>query len=434
MNAYFKEENINSSNESNYFSTRLIALYFIAISGSLGTAISALGRITLLGTSLIVLLLSFYKPFKTQKNSTKYFTVFTLLAIAYLALSISWSSVEMQSAVLSWARQARILSIPLVYLLIRNSNEARNILRIFILGQLFVVISACMLAFGLAVPWATAHTSKVHYVVFGSYLEQSITHAILVSILWFTKNWIFGKNGKHIAVASALITVVLTLGFLKGRSGHLALIGMIAFIALCELPKKIKWMAVFVPLILLVLALTFSGNFRERVQLIQSDLSTYSLNTPPGAETSSGLRLKFWRASVKAFIEKPILGYGVGSWKLAYAEIEKLDKPENSLTDVDPHQMFLLWAVEGGLVGLLLQCAVLAALLYQSKELDQRNAYALQAVVLGLMISGMFNSMLIGIGIGDYFCILIGILVSIDKQKIPSQIKLPIRTNKNNII
>ena len=417
MNAYFKEDNINSSNESNYFSTRLIALYFIAISGSLGTAISALGRLTLLGTSLIVLLLNFYKPFKTQKNSTKYFTVFILLTIAYLALSISWSSVEMQSAVLSWARQARILSIPLIYLLIHNSNEAKNILRIFVLGQLFVVFSACMLAFGFAVPWATAHTSKTHYAVFGSYLEQSITHAILVSILWFTRNWIFGKNGKHIAVASALITVVLTLGFLKGRSGHLALIGMIAFIVLCELHKKIKWMAVFAPLILLVLALTFSGNFRERVQLIQSDLSTYSPNTPPGAETSSGLRLKFWRASVNAFIEKPMLGYGVGSWKIAFSTIEHIDKPEDSLTDVDPHQMFLLWVVEGGAIGLLLQCAVLVALLHHSKNMDVNNARVLQAVVLGLVISGMFNSMLIGIGIGDYFCILIGILISIETEQ-----------------
>jgi len=428
MNAYFKAENINSSNESYYFSARLLALYFIAISGSLGTAISALGRLTLLGTSLLVLLLSFYKPLKTQKNSTKYFTVLTLLTIAYLALSISWSSVVMQSAVQSWARQARILSVPLIYLLIRNSNEARNILRIFVLGQLFVVFSASMLAFGFTVPWATAHTSKTHYAVFGSYLEQSITHAILVSILWFTRNWVFGKNGKHIAVSSALITVVLTLGFLKGRSGHLALIGMLAFIVLCELPKKIKWMAVFAPFILLLIAVNLSVNFKERVQLIQSEAAKYSQSTSPGADTSTGLRLKFWGASINAFIEKPMLGYGVGSWKIAFAAIEKLDKPENSLTDVDPHQMFLLWAVEGGLVGLLLQCAVLVALLYHSKKLDQQNAYALQAVVLGLAISGMFNSMLIGIGIGDYFCILIGILVSIESQKIPSQINI---SNKN---
>ena len=106
MDTYFKEENIKSSNESNYFSTRLIALYFIAISGSLGTAISALGRLTLLGTSLIVLLLSFYKPLKKQKNITKYFTVLILLTISYLALSISWSSVEMQSALLSWVTRS----------------------------------------------------------------------------------------------------------------------------------------------------------------------------------------------------------------------------------------------------------------------------------------------------------------------------------------
>ena len=417
MNVNFKEENTNSSSQLIYFKPRLVALYFIAISGSLGTAISALGRLTLLSTALTVLLLSFFNPRKTSKVGTKYFTVLILLSISYLALSISWSSVEMQTAILSWGRQSRILSILLIYLLIRNSDEAKNILRFFAVSQTFVVFSACLLALGYDLPWATAATAKTTYAVFGSYLEQSICHAILVAILWFTRSWIFGKNGKHIAVAIALITIGLTLGFLKGRSGHVALIGIIAFIVLCQLPKKFKWMAVFTPIVLLALALNFSSNFKERVQLVRSDLSTYSQNPQSGGETSSGLRLKFWNASIKAFIEKPILGYGVGSWKLAFAGVEHLDKPEGSLTDVDPHQMFLLWAVEGGLVGLLLQCAALAALLYQSKKMDKLNAHALQAVILGLAISGMFNSMLIGIGIGDYFCILIGILISIESQK-----------------
>ena len=397
-----------------YFSARILALYIVAISGSLGTAISAIGRLTLYSTALIVLLLHWVKANKSEKSSTKGFTIFILLAIVYLALSISWTSVELPAAMQNWARQARILSIPLIYLLIRNTNEAKAVLRVFVAAQVFVVCSAWFLVLGLPVPWATAHTAQTTYAVFGSYLEQSISQAIIIAVLWFTRDWIFGKNGKFIAIAAAGMTLLLTLGFLKGRSGHAALIGIVTFIIVSELPRKFKWTAIFAPLMVLAVAITVSGNFRERLQQVRAEVLGYTQHNVSSLESSSGLRLKFWKASINAIVEKPILGYGVGSWRIAFAEMEHLDKPEAALTDVDPHQMFLLWTVEGGFIGLLLHLAVLGSLLYHSRKLDQLSARALQAVILGLAISGMFNSMLIGIGMGDFFCILIGILVSME--------------------
>ena len=414
MNAPHNAIYLSSENTREYFSARLLALYIVAISGSLGTAISAIGRLTLYSTALIVLLLHWVTANKSRKSSTNGFTILILLAIVYLALSISWTSVEVPAAMQNWARQARILTIPLVYLLIRNISEAKAVLRVFVAAQIFVVCSAWLLVFGIPVPWATAHNAQTTYAVFGSYLEQSIYQAILIAVLWFTRDWIFGKNGKFLAIATAGMTLVLTLGFLKGRSGHAALIGIVAFIILSELPKKFKWTAIFAPLVVLALAIAVSGNFRDRLQQVRSEVLGYTQNSVSGPITSSGLRLKFWKASINAVVEKPILGYGVGSWRIAFAEMEHLDKPEAALTDVDPHQMFLLWAVEGGLIGLFLHLAVLGSLLYHSRKLEQINARALQAVVLGLSISGMFNSMLIGIGIGDFFCILIGILLSME--------------------
>lgn len=404
----------SSENIKEYFSARILALYIVAISGSLGTAISAIGRLTLYSTALIVLLLHWITANKSEKSNTKGFTIFILLAIVYLALSISWTSVELSAAMQNWTRQARILTIPLIYLLIRNINEAKAVLRVFVAAQVFVICSAWLLIFGLPVPWATAHNAPTTYAVFGSYLEQSISQAIIIAVLWFTRDWIFGKHGKFLAIATAGMTLLLTLGFLKGRSGHATLIGLVTLIILSELPRKFKWIAIFAPLMVLAVAMTVSGDFRDRLQQVRSEVLGYTQNNVSGSETSSGLRLKFWKASINAIVEKPILGYGVGSWKIAFAEMEHLDKPEAALTDVDPHQMFLLWAVEGGLIGLLLHLAVLGSLLHHSRKLDQLSARALQAVILGLVISGLFNSMLIGIGMGDFFCILIGILVSME--------------------
>ena len=414
MNATKITRYIGNDYDPKYFGARMLALYLVAVSGSLGTAISAIGRLTLYASALIILVTHLARGQRCKRLGTGGFTGCILLAIAYLALSVLWTSVELSGAVQSWARQARILTIPLMYFLIHDREEAKAVLRVFVLTQIFVVLSAWLLVLGVYVPWATAHGATTTYAVFGSYLEQSISQAILVGVLWFTRAWIFGKRGQLLAIAVALITLLLTVGFLKGRSGHAALIGIVTFIVINELPRKFKWAAIFAPLLVLALTVTISTNFRERLQLVRSEVSSYSQNPVSGSESSSGLRLKFWTASLKAFAEKPILGYGVGSWKIAFSEMEHLGKSEAALTDVDPHQMFLLWAVEGGLIGLFLHCTVFALILLYSRKLEVQDARNLQTVILGLVISGMFNSMLIGIGMGDYFCILIGILIAME--------------------
>lgn len=412
MNAIKITKYLGSEYDPKYFGARMFALYLVAVSGSLGTAISAIGRLTLYACALILLVMGLVRGQRTRKLRTGGFTACILLAIAYLALSVLWTSVELPGAVQSWARQARILTIPLMYFLIHDRDEGKAILRVFVLAQIFVVLSAWLLVLGVQVPWATARGATTTYAVFGSYLEQSISQAILVGVLWFTRTWIFGKRGQPVAIAVAAITLLLTVGFLKGRSGHAALIGIVTLIVVNELPRKFKWAAIFAPLLVLTLTVAISANFRERLQLVSTEVSSYSQNPVAGSETSSGLRLKFWTASLRAFAQKPVFGYGVGSWKIAFSEMEHLGKPEAALTDVDPHQMFLLWAVEGGLTGLVIHCTMLALLVLYSRKLQEQDARNLQTVIFGLVISGMFNSMLIGIGMGDYFCILIGILVA----------------------
>jgi uncharacterized membrane protein len=75
-----------------------------------------------------------------------------------------------------------------------------------------------------------------------------------------------------------------------------------------------------------------------------------------------------------------------------------------------------LWAVEGGLLGLVLLCAVWAALWRYGRGLAANDGHALQAMVLALVISGLFNSMIYGIGMGDFFCIGLGILVALGRD------------------
>jgi O-antigen ligase len=351
---------------------------------------------------------------RTSRNSSfsnARLPIAVILASAfYMALSVAWSSVDLADAWISWTRHARLLTIPILVYLLKDEAEGHAVLRAFAYAQLFVVISSSMLVLGLPVPWALAVNEFNPYTVFGSYLEQSISQAVLVGILWFQRDTIFGPRGRRAAIIAAAATLVLTLGFMQGRSGHLVAVGVVTLACLYALPKNYKWAMVVVPFLVVALMLAGSSNLRNRLLEVNSEVSAYAQSAVK--VTSSGDRLEYWRASVLAFTEKPVLGYGAGSWNHEYRRIEGIKPTINTANPDNPHQLFLLWAVEGGIVGLALLCAVFGVVFLHSRQLKRSDALTQQSILLSLVISGMFNSMIYGIGMGDFFCIAIGLLMS----------------------
>ena len=394
---------------------RLGALFLVAITPSLGTAISAIGRLLLVVAALVVLLLGTRPKEDSAKLLYRSCLLTVLLAVGYMALSSLWADSGNDKVWSAWLRHARLLTIPLMYVLIYSYAEARQVLRVFMLGQMFVVFSAWLLVAGVKVPWATSNGALETYAVFGSYLEQSISQAVLVAMLWHQRHWVFGARGQWFAIAFTAITLVHTLGFLIGRSGHVVALGLVALAIVYELPRRWKWIALVVPFAVLAIALVGSKNFRDRAQVVQNEIQIF--NKKADVTTSSGQRLFYWQTSLQAIAEQPILGYGSGSWNMQYGRLQGGKALPGSLTVVDPHQLFLLWAVEGGMVGLILLCSVLVALYRRSRHLEVNDARTLQSVLAALIISGMFNSMIFGIGMGDFFCVGLGICLALIRRQ-----------------
>ena len=177
-------------------SARLGLLYFVALSASLGTAVSAIGRLLLYLAALVYLVgRASGRGRATGTGLPPAMSWAVLLALVYVALSVLWSVVGPVEALWSWSRHARILTILILLCLIANLAEARAVLRVFVWGQLFVVISAWMLVLKLPVPWATG-AWQASYAVYSSYLEQGISQAVLVALLWFQRDHVFGPRGR----------------------------------------------------------------------------------------------------------------------------------------------------------------------------------------------------------------------------------------------
>jgi O-antigen ligase len=114
------------------------------------------------------------------------------------------------------------------------------------------------------------------------------------------------------------------------------------------------------------------------------------------------------------------LGHGAGSWNGEF--LIQLAKHPNPTVEPnhgagDPHQLFLLWAVEGGTIGLLCLMYTLIYVVKNSNYLPRKDKWSLYTLLLSLVVASMFNPTIYGIGNGDFFCVGIGILLSLAAKR-----------------
>jgi len=157
-----------------------------------------------------------------------------------------------------------------------------------------------------------------------------------------------------------------------------------------------------------VFAVVYGGSevFRERVDTVFVE-SGESRSQWPSRESVT-IRLEWYQRSLDIVLGHPLLGTGTGSFPRAYAEAIKDKK---SVSTTNPHNEYLLIAVQTGLAGLVL----LLHLFWQQLRMSARLATPVETqlargLVLTIAIGCLFNSLLLDHTEGLLFAWLTGLL------------------------
>ena len=193
-----------------------------------------------------------------------------------------------------------------------------------------------------------------------------------------------------------------------------------------ELPKKYRALAVLLPFVLAVTLFFSSTQVRERLVLAQTEVQAYSSQGDP--DTSSGIRLNFWHRAIQIMMERPLAGAGIGSWSGEYNRLQRAQNPAH--VDINsngnPHQEYLLWGLQLGFPGLFLFVMLMLAMLADTRTMPQAFVRATQSTLLALAAACFFNASLYDAQIGDFFCVLLGLLLAAglsppERQDLPAQ-------------
>lgn len=396
---------------------RVFVLGLVAASVNFGTAVSAIGRLVLVLLFLWVVLRKPQLSHPTTKTEPWFqrWDIAIIVAIFYMGLTVMWSTVDPVNALWAWSEHARLLSIAAVALLVRHLWEARLMLRIVVACQLIVVLSSWFLVLEVPVPWAIADHPSRDFEVFVSYLEQSIAETIIAFIVWHQRSWIFGHRGKFIAMAVSIMVFVHVVGFLPSRTGYLIALTLLIATFLLQVPRRWLWMAAIALALVATTAIWQTQALVSSATKISGDLPMQ--RGQRDRQISTDVRLAFWSTSLQLIAERPVWGSGAGSWNHEYLAHTAVDIP-GYRNIRDPHQMFLLWAVEAGLVGCGLLCVALGSMGMYSKRLPIPDGRSVQAVLIALVVAGLTTSTIYGIGMGDFFCVTLGILLGMGKAQL----------------
>lgn len=337
-----------------------------------------------------------------------------LVALSAFALSLLWTNIDQEIALLTLVKHSKLLEILLLVFLIRTTREARIGITAFASAQVFVLLSSWILAAGIALPWTTQQSNpNSMYIVFAaSYLDQSIMFATTAAVLWHLRHeklwphWLAGL----LAVAAVANIFLL----LPGRTGYVVAIAMLSLAAMWATPRRLRLpILIITPVLVLLVAYFGSQQAREGISRALNESQNYAQQ--PEATSSSGWRLNAWRRSLQAMKESPWIGHGVGSWALTVKRFEGSTATQTfgAGNASNPHQEYLLWGVELGIGGSVVLLALLISLFRDAQGFPTPLMRAMVSVVVAIALACLFNSAIYDDLMGDFFCILSGLLMAL---------------------
>lgn len=392
------------------WSFRLILVCLAAISVSLPMAWISLAHVLVFVFGLAYLIANHVSK-RSDSVFTELWTPRIIISIVLaFSLSLFWTSIDQEVALLTLVKHSKLLEILVLISLIRTAHEARLAMTAFAAGQALLLLSSWLMAAGVPIPWATSSGYK--YVVFSTYLDQSIIFATMAAVFWHLRSdRLWQRWLASLLAAAALINVLL---LLEGRTGYAVALTVLSLSVMWAMPKRLRLASLIAtPIIILFSLYLGSAQVQDRLSKVVHEGQNYA--NQGGSESSSGWRLNAWHRSVQAMKENPWLGHGVGSWTRTIKRLEgsAATKIIGEGNASNPHQEYLLWGVELGLGGTLLLLSLMACIVRDALRFKTSIARAIISVVAAMAVACMFNSTLYDALIGDFFCIALGLLIAL---------------------
>lgn len=226
--------------------------------------------------------------------------------------------------------------------------------------------------------------------------NKNITSASLSSKLPFVLYFILSKNNIMNLISRILFIIGLyTIILLSARASYIAIFGLLFFIILIFSIRdyKLRKFRLIKQKAPLVLFLFFSVILASTIILGKGNNAsiTERITTINTEDTSTNQRLRYYGHALNQLIQNPIIGVGLGNWKIKSIDYDRL-KMESYIVPYHVHNDFLQIGTETGFIGLFLYLSIFIFIGIDcfKKSIDINNEYSWDYLTIGLSLMVYF--------------------------------------------
>lgn len=331
------------------------------------------------------LLLLYKREYKATFELLKSNVIFAYIAIylLYMFVTLLWSQ-----DIKMGLNQIRlygywILVLPSLVVLVQK-EWLWDMIKAFLLGMFISEILAYGIFFDL---WSINDRTSDYPTPFMTHIHYSIylafTAILLLSRILCEKLSLKAK----LPYMFFFLLSTTNLMFSVGRAGQLSF--FVALVVLIFLKYKITLKSIVMSLLSITAIFLLAYNslelFKKRIDVGVEDLQNIAVKN---YDNSFGIRVAFWIVTAEALKENPLLGSGIGDFRVTTKEI--LSKEEFGLSDETKefmrtqhfHNQYLMVAVQGGLIGL----ALMLLLFYKFFTLPIKDKEIKEITTLGFVV------------------------------------------------
>lgn len=331
-----------------------------------------------------------------------------LLGLTYSPADWRWKGEHLN-------KYARLVYAALILVLLVVFPRIQAIaFKAFVAAMLFVLFSTWLNIWFL-LPWSKSQSlgwGHSHH-VFGDYITQNVMMSFFCAV---ALHYAFNSKNRAWQIFWALITVAAAISITHlsiGRTGYVLL--FTALVTYAFIASKGRWLWISIAGIGLASAVAVFSSEVLQDRFTQAWQEVQRSQTDN--QTSIGHRLYNYTTTSRMIAEKPLIGHGTGAY---HTEICRFmaDKEQRDMCSWHPHNQYLFFAANHGLVGLAPFVAIIFYMFFLAHRSHHPQAKTLLAVLAALlMINSLINSPLWSSRESHFFLFMLALMVAMSKTQ-----------------
>lgn len=241
--------------------------------------------------------------------------------------------------------------------------------------------------------------------------KLQITHGILMGFAAF----MFAVYAAHapgkwrwLMLAVSILAAYNVLLMTQGRTGYVVVIALGIYFMVTHFRSRNLMLGLGLIIVASTITYIASSKIQSRVTLAIHEAQTWQPMQGNNTASSIGTRMDYYTNTARIIRKNPLLGVGTGGFETAYAkEIAGTEMaPSNN-----PHNQFLLFFAQTGIVGLIAFLFLLGVAWHTAAWLPSSTEILLARGLLVTIVTGcLFNSLLLDHAEGLFFAWFGGLL------------------------